>query len=110
MAVHAAGTQRGLVYRLAPLEGKRAAVLIALKSRAPAAHVSFQALQQLTWQIQGGLSYSEMPASRQQLIDQLVPEYKGNIRENFVTSLQKRSNQIALTLRHIPGMGGDSRG
>jgi hypothetical protein len=89
MGVHVAGTQRGLAYHLAPLEGTRAPALIALKSRAPAARVEFWPLQRLIWQIQAGLSYNDMSPESRALVDQLIPEYRNQLRENFVQSLQR---------------------
>jgi hypothetical protein len=100
--VHATGTQHGLAYRMAPLEGKRAPLLIALESRAAAARPPFQQLQQLIWQIMGGLSYSEMPPQSQSLVDQLIPEYRNQLNEDFVTALQKRLN----LLQRIPATAG----
>ena len=101
MGIHVAGTQRGLVYALAPLKGERAPIITALLSRAPAAHVEFRPLQELIWQIDGGLSYNEMPPQSRQLIDQLVPEYKGELREDFLTALQNRSNKFGTFLGNI---------
>jgi hypothetical protein len=90
MGVHAAGTQQGLSYRLAPLQGTRAAVLTALISRAPAAHVEIQTLQSTIWQIGGGMAYSQMSRPSQELIDRLIPEYRNQLNEDFVASLQKQ--------------------
>lgn len=101
MGIHVAGTQRGLVYALAPLKGERAPIITALLSRAPAAHVEFRPLQELIWQVDGGLSYNEMPPQSQQLIDQLVPEYKGELREDFVTALQNKVNGTGSAINRI---------
>ncbi len=89
MGIHVAGTQHGHTYYLGPLEGSRAPALIALRSRAPAAHVPFWPLQHTIWQIEAGLSYNDMSPETQQLIDSLIPEYKNLLREDFLKSLQK---------------------
>lgn len=89
---------------MAPLEGKRAPVLIALESRAAAAHVPFQPLQQLIWQIMGGLSYSEIPPQSQQLVDQLIPEYKNQIKEDFIETLQKNTHKLDWLCKSLPGV------
>ena len=89
MGIHVAGTQHGHTYYLGPLEGSRGAALIALRSRAPAAHVKFWPLQHTIWQIEAGLSYNDMSTETQQLIDSLIPEYKNLLREDFLKSLQK---------------------
>ena len=94
MGVHAAGTQQGLSYRLAPLEGKRAGALKALMSRAPAANVPFPALQSLIWQIAGGLGYARMPRQSQLLVDQLIPDFRNELNEDFVVVLQQKIDQL----------------
>lgn len=104
-SIHVADTQHGLSYRLLPLEGKRASLLIALMSRAPAAHVPFQALQPLIWQIEGGLSYAQLPRQSQQLVDQLVPELKGQLNEDFVRALEKKLNATEFLIRQLPLSG-----
>jgi hypothetical protein len=101
MGVHVAGTQHGHTYYLGPLEGTRAPALITLRSRAPAAHVEFWPLQHTIWQIEAGLSYSDMSVESQELIDRLIPEYKGELRENFVKTLQKACSGIR---GRIPGL------
>jgi hypothetical protein len=89
MGVHVAGTQHGHTYYLGPLEGTRAPALIALRSRAPAAHVEFWPLQHTIWQIEAGLSYNDMSVESQELIDRLIPEFKNLLRDDFVKVLQK---------------------
>jgi hypothetical protein len=101
MGVHVAGTQHGHTYYLGPLEGSRAPALIALRSRAPAAHVEFWPLQHTIWQIEAGLSYNDMSVESQELIDRLIPEYKGELRENFVKTLQKSCSGIR---GRVPGL------
>jgi len=98
MGVHVAGTQHGHTYYLGPLEGTRASVLIALRSRAPAAQVEFWQLQHAIWQIEGGLSYNEMSADTQELINRFIPEYKTKLRDNFVKSTQKICAQLSGTI------------
>jgi len=94
MGVHAAGTQQGLSYKLAPLEGKRAGALKALMSRAPVANVPFPALQSLIWQIAGGLGYARMPRQSQLLVDQLIPDFRNELNEDFVVVLQQKIDQL----------------
>jgi len=94
MGVHVAGTQHGHTYYLGPLEGTRAPALIALRSRAPAAHVEFWPLQHAIWEIESGLSYSEMSTQSQELIDRLIPEFRNELRENFIKTLQKLCSGI----------------
>lgn len=89
MGVHVAGTQHGHTYYLGPLKGTRAPALIALRSRAPAAQVGFWPLQHTIWQIEAGMSYSEMSSESRQLIDRLIPEYKSQLRDNFVKRLHR---------------------
>jgi hypothetical protein len=103
MGVHATNTQHGLAYKIAPLQGKRASILIALMSRAPAAHVPYMPLQQLVWQLEGGLSYDKLPPQSKQLIDQLVPEDRSLLKEDFVETLQK-AQRTASIFNSIPGL------
>jgi hypothetical protein len=107
--VHAAKTQHGIVYRIAPLQGKRAPIIIALLSRAPAAHVPFMPLQQLVWQLEGGLSYDELPPQSKQLIDELVPEDRNLLGADFVQTLQKFQKATSL-LSRFPGLQGANAG
>jgi hypothetical protein len=107
--VHAAKTQHGIVYKIAPLQGKRAPIIIALLSRAPAAHISFMPLQQLVWQLEGGLSYDELPPQSKQLIDQLVPEDRNQLGADFVQTLQKVQKTGSI-LSSFPGLHGASAG
>ena len=93
-SVHIANTQHGLSYHMVPLEGKRAPILIPLLSRAPAAHVQFQPLQTLVWQIEAGLTYNQLPGQSRQLVDQLIPEYRNRLNDDFVTDLQKKCNAL----------------
>jgi len=101
MGVHVAGTQHGHTYYLGPLEGTRAPALVALRSRAPAAHVEFWPLQHTIWQIEAGLSYNDMSVESQELIDRLIPEFKNLLRDDFVKSLQKFCSGIR---GRVPGL------
>ena len=96
MGVHAASSQHGLAYKIAPLEGKRAPILITLMSRAPASHVTFQQLQPLIWQIEGGLSYDQLTPQNQQLVNQLAPEQRDLLNADFVESLQKARTSLGI--------------
>ena len=62
----------------------------------------FQALQPLIWQIEGGLSYAQLPRQSQQLVDQLVPELKGQLNEDFVRALEKKLNATEFLIRQLP--------
>ncbi len=104
MGIHTPQTQHGLFYHVAPLEGSRAAVLIALMSRAPAARIPYQPLQGLIWQIGAGLSYDQLPAQSQQLVNQLIPDQKNALRENFVVSAQKSLNTVRPLFGGLPGL------
>src|SRR5208337_1796605 len=64
-----------------------------------------QALQPLIWQIEGGLSYAQLPRQSQQLVDQLVLELKGQLNEDFVRALEKKLNATEFLIRQLPLSG-----
>ena len=86
MGVHVAVTQHGLSYKIAPLEGKSAKILTALMARAAAADIEFHPLQVLIWNIHAGLTYDKMSGESRQLVDRLIPEYRGELNEDLFAS------------------------
>jgi hypothetical protein len=61
-------------------------------------------LQQLIWQIAGGLSYSQLPPQSQRLVDQLIPEFKSRINEDFVETLSKNAHRGDALCKYLPGV------
>lgn len=73
-------------YRLAKINGKMSQALSALYKRASLSEVPVQDIQKLSWSIQTGVSYHKLPESSQILVDQLIPEYRQNMNDSFMTN------------------------
>ena len=108
-SVHVANTQHGLSYHMVPLEGQRAPVLIPLLSRAPAANIQYQPLQTLVWQMEGGLTYNALPPESKQLVDQLIPEYRDQLNEDFLAALQKKCSATNVIVNLADQLSGRHR-
>jgi hypothetical protein len=87
-SVHQPGM--GTAYVLAPLQGKAADAIGTLLWRGTIdMNRDRQQLQAVSWAIQSGLTYSQMPKAYQAVIDAVIPEYKGQISGNFVQQVQE---------------------
>ena len=74
----------GVAYVLGPYEGKAAGAIGALIWRGTVQyHVNPNSLQVVSWAIQSGLTYSQMPKSYQAIVDQVIPDYKSEITADF---------------------------
>ena len=62
-----ASSPPGHRYILAPLQGSRASVVAALNSNAAGREIDYRPLQELSWNIQAGLAYSDMSVTSQSL-------------------------------------------
>ena len=83
-------------FQLAPLKGRRAAVLPALYARAQQAHIPYRKTQSIVWSITNGVPFDQMPADQQATISKLVPQYKGSMQGDPVQSIRARWE----TMRH----------
>jgi hypothetical protein len=90
------------VYLLGPLRGTRTAVLTRMYARAGAFNPQFSALQPLSWSLQEGLKYEELPGAQQQLFDALLPGMRSVIAESFMELLQNRWNTASSTIPGVP--------
>lgn len=93
-SVHRPG--RGLAYRLGPLQGKAAGAIgmllwrgVLIKNRPP------QQLQAVSWAIQSGLMYSQMPKTYQAVIDDVIPDYKNQLSGDFVQGMEDTYSSYA---------------
>src|SRR5580700_9956471 len=99
-SVHQPGM--GTAYVLAPLQGKAADAIGTLLWRGTIQmNKDRQQLQAVSWAIQSGLTYSQMPKAYQAVIDAVIPEYKGEISGNFVQQVQQ-TYQTAAKGTHLP--------
>jgi len=86
-SVHQPG--HGVAYRLGPMEGKAAQAIAALQWRGTLLKgISPQQLIAVSWTIQSGLTYSQMPKTYQAIIDNVIPDYKSELNSDFIASLE----------------------
>jgi hypothetical protein len=100
-SVHQPGA--GTAYVLGPYEGKAAGAIGALIWRGTEQYgVSPQSLQAVSWAIQSGLTYDQMPKTYQAIIDQVIPDLKSEITGDFVTNLENTYNSLAKSANLPP--------
>ena len=100
-SVHAPGY--GVAYVLGPYEGKAAGAIGALIWRGTVQyHVNPNSLQAVSWAIQSGLTYSQMPKSYQAIVDQVIPDHKSEIASDFFVNLETTYNNAARTAKLPP--------
>jgi hypothetical protein len=93
-SVHQPGA--GTAYVLGPYEGKAAGAIGALIWRGTEQYnIASGNLQAVSWAIQSGLTYDQMPKSYQAIIDQVIPDQKSEITGDFVTNLENTYNDLA---------------
>ncbi|MBE7380473.1 MAG: hypothetical protein F6J95_003550 [Leptolyngbya sp. SIO1E4] len=90
-----ASSPPGHRYVLAPLRGSRASIIAALNARAGGLDLDYQPLQVLSWNIQAGMAYSEMPAESQSLVDRLIPDYQDQLRGDFLQEIESTYNSLS---------------
>jgi len=99
-SVHQPGA--GTAYVLAPLQGKAATAISTLLWRGSLEkQIDPRQLQAVSWAIQSGLTYAQMPKSYQGVIDSVIPEYKGQLGGNFLQHVQD-TYQAAAKTGHLP--------
>ncbi|HXW73843.1 MAG TPA: hypothetical protein VEK10_03415 [Steroidobacteraceae bacterium] len=99
-SVHRPGA--GTAYVLGPLQGKAADAIGTLLWRGTIdMGRDRQQLQGVSWAIQSGLTYAQMPKTYQQVIDSVIPEYKGELSGNFLQQVQQ-TYQEAAKVTHLP--------
>jgi hypothetical protein len=100
-SVHEPGA--GVAYVLGPYEGKAAGAIGALIWRGTVQyHINPNSLQAVSWTIQSGLTYSQMPKSYQAIVDQVIPDFKSEIASDFVVNLETAYNSAAKSAQLPP--------
>ncbi len=100
-SVHQPGA--GTAYVLGPYEGKAAGAIGALIWRGTEQYnINPNSLQAVSWAIQSGLTYGQMPKSYQAIVDQVIPGHKTEITGDFVTNLENTYNSLAKTVNLPP--------
>ncbi len=98
-SIHRPGA--GVAYSLGPLLGKAKEAVANLLWRGTWQGVSPSDLQGTAWAIQSGLNFDQLPKTYQALITRLVPEYKGEIADDFY---QKVHDTYSSSAGNVPGM------
>ncbi|MEG4340810.1 hypothetical protein [Microcoleus sp. D3_18_C2] len=96
------GPQTSVGYPLAPIKGKQADALIALNSRHIAAGIPHDSAQVLSWNIQLGVKYEDMPPESKAIVDKIMPEFKQQLSRSFWEDLQAKWGQISSTIPGVP--------
>ena len=100
-SVHEPGA--GVAYVLGPYEGKAAGAIGALIWRGTVEYrINPNSLQAVSWTIQSGLTYSQMPKTYQAIVDQVIPDFKSEIASDFFVNLETTYNNSARTAKLPP--------
>lgn len=84
----------GHIYSLSKLEGTRALMIRELNLRGPSRYRT-EDIQIVSWSLQTGLSYDEMTKFSQKIIDDVIPQFKNQLKDSFLSTLEKKWNQIS---------------
>ena len=100
-SVHRPGA--GVAYRLGPLQGRAASAIRDLLWRGTLEkNIQPQQLQAVSWAIQSGLRYDQMPRTYQSVIDDVIPEHRSELSGDFFQSLEDTYNGLARGTRLPP--------
>lgn len=102
-SAHAPGSSE--TFLLAPLKGKQIKPIGTLNSRFVSANIDRNTIQGLSWAIQAGTKYEELSAEQKEIVDRLIPEFKGQLSQSFWEKIESISRQIpgAPTLDSVIG-------
>lgn len=89
-------------YLLGPLRGTRSQLLTSMYANAANSTVPFQALQPLSWSLQEGMKYEQLPGAQQATFNQLLPGKRSWIAESFVQLMQDKWGMISGTIPGVP--------
>jgi len=92
------------LWLLGPLRGTRANVLEAIYARASGKNLNFSAVQSLSWAMQAGMRYDELPAASKQLVDQLIPDLRPQISGSFLDQVQDEWSSLSSTIPNLPSL------
>jgi hypothetical protein len=91
----------GHIYSLSKLEGKRAAIIRSLNLSAPP-KFSIQDIQIVSWSLQTGLSYQEMTETSKIIIDEVIPQFRPQLTESFLSIFEKKWNRVSSASIGVP--------
>jgi len=84
----------GHIYTLSKISGKRSHIIRELNLKA-APIFSFKDIQIVSWSLQAGLSYNEMTNESQRIIDEVIPDFKPQLKESSLKNLEQNWNNIS---------------
>ncbi|KAF3889761.1 MULTISPECIES: hypothetical protein [Nostocales] len=93
-----ASSPNGHRYLLGRYGGSRKEVLAALNRSAASSDVSQKDLQNLSWAVQAGASYKDMPAEMQALVNKLIPQYRSALKPGWWEEIEQLWNQSSQAL------------
>lgn len=100
--IHRGGMGHRGIWLLGPLRGSRADILAAMYARASGKDLPFSDVQTLSWAIQAGMRYDDFPTRSQQLVNQLIPEFKDRLAGSFTDQVQSQWDKIADSVPNLP--------
>jgi len=93
-SVHRPGA--GVAYVLGPLQGKAAGAIGDLLWRGTfQKNLPPQQLQAVSWAIQSGLRYSQMPKTYQSVVDNVIPDHKNELNGDFFQNIEDSYTNLA---------------
>lgn len=90
----AGSSPSGHIYSLSKLEGTRGMMIRELNLKS-SPKFNVQDIQIVSWSLQAGLSYDEMTNESRKIIDEAIPQYKPQLRESFISVLEKKWDKVS---------------
>jgi hypothetical protein len=81
-------------YILSELQGRKSKILRELNLKA-LTKFSPEDIQILSWSLQAGLTYAEFSKTSQQIIDNVLPQYKPELHDSFITEFEKKWDELS---------------
>ena len=85
-------------YVLGQYAGKKQKVLAAFNKAVTKTDIPTPDLQNLSWAIQSGVTYQEMPPEMQTLFNRLIPEHRGSLNQDFWQQIESVWNSGSKVL------------
>ena len=104
---HQAGSPSGHRYQLGRFGGKRQTVLQAFNRATTTLNkgkYSQAELQGVSWAIQAGVAYNDMPADMKAIIDVMIPDHKQELGRNTVAEIRHVWNDARRVLTNLPSI------
>lgn len=99
-----AHSPNGNTFRLARLQGKSADIITALNSRAVGSGIAQSDVQTLSWDLQAGMKYQEIPGRARAVVDRLIPDFKSRLNESYYERIQSTWAHLSSTVPGLPSL------